>query len=89
MVSLFFVARLRHLSCGCLSCLSGTPSRPAGSGLMSYKRRLFGFSGGGEQRVFTLVVFVDLPLHVVHDELDKQLIDRVFSLDLNRHRDEE
>ena len=42
-----------------------------------------------EETVLRLVVLVDLPLHVVCDELHEQLVHSVLRFDLYRHRDEE
>ena len=39
--------------------------------------------------VLRLVVLVDLPLHVLRDELDQERVDGVLRLDLDGHRDEE
>lgn len=39
--------------------------------------------------ILWLIVLVDLPFHVLRDELHEQLVDRVFGLNLNRHWDEE
>ena len=42
-----------------------------------------------EEIVLCLVILVDLPLHVLRDELDEQRVDGVLRLDLHRHRYEE
>lgn len=42
-----------------------------------------------EEVVLRLVILVDLPFHVLCDELHKQLVDSMLCLDLHRHRDEE
>ena len=44
---------------------------------------------GGEHSVFAFVVLVDFPFHILHNEFDEQLIDSMFSLDLDTHGNEE